>query len=197
VAEQDTDVYNHVSAQIYVSDNPPPPQFRLTISAGSGGTTSPQPGDHWYTAGTPVQVNANPNSGYDFNRWLLDGNPYYQNPITVTMNNHHTLQASFTQGTYDISTAAAYIYNGRFNPFEVPFYIDGEEVGTTGSTYQVSPGYHTFAVPGVAYAWPGGGGYAGGAIVFLGWYWIGTDNPIGITVEQDMSLGAIYEVIIA
>ncbi|HDQ06395.1 MAG TPA: hypothetical protein ENN36_06720 [Candidatus Bathyarchaeota archaeon] len=194
VAEQDTDVYNHVTAQINVGGSPPPPQYRLSISAGAGGTTNPQPGDHWYPAGTPVQVTANPYGGYNFDRWLLDGNPYYQNPITVTMNNHHTLQAIFIQGTCDISTGSVYLHNGQYYQCEVPFYIDGQEVGPTWSTYQVSPGYHTFAVPQVAW---GGLGFA---VVFQYWVvngWPGpSSNPIGGTVTQDMFFGAVYEVIL-
>ena len=167
--------------------------FALSISAGSGGTTSPQPGDHWYVEGFPAQVTANPNSGYDFDRWLLDGNPYYQNPIIVTMNNHHTLHAVFSQGPYDISTGSVYLHNGQYYQCQVPFYIDGQEVGPTWYTYQVSAGYHTFAVPQV----PSGG--PGWAVVFQ--YWVvngwpdGSSNPIGGTIQSDMFLGAVYEVI--
>jgi hypothetical protein len=193
VAEQDTEVNNHVTAQINVGGGPPPPQYRLTISAGSGGTTSPQPGDHWYPAGTPVQVTADPDGGYNLHYWLLDTEYYSNNlTVTVTMDSHHTLQAIFNQGLYDVSTGSVYLYNGQYHQFEVPFKIDGEVVGPTWYTYQVTEGPHTFEVPYVAWAGPGV------AIVFD--YWVvngwpySSDNPIGFPIHGDGFLGAVYKV---
>jgi len=153
-------------------------QPTLTISAGSGGYVSPS-GTHRFTYGHNVTACAYPDDHWRFSRWLLDGQHYsYDQCVNVYMDDNHHLQAIFEQIYHDVSTGSAYFHNGRFYQIEVPFYIDGQEVGPTGNTYQVSPGYHTFAVPGVAYAWPGGSGGVGGAIVFLCWYWVGSDNPI-------------------
>ncbi len=68
----------------------------LTISSTTGGSTTPNNGTYQYT--DTVQVTANPDSGYSFHHWTLDGNNAgSDNPITVQMNNNHTLVAIFVQ----------------------------------------------------------------------------------------------------
>lgn len=74
----------------------PPAYYNLTISSGDGGSTNPTPGVHEYLETTQVPVTANASSGYVFDYWLLDGNSYTQNPITVSMNSNHALQAFFS-----------------------------------------------------------------------------------------------------
>ena len=74
---------------------------KLIISCGTGGSTSPAPGTYRYAEGTPVTVTANPQSGYVFDQWLLDGQPAGSNPTKiVTMNQFHTLQANFRPAVY-------------------------------------------------------------------------------------------------
>ena len=46
--------------------------YSLTVSAGSGGTTSGTPSGS-YAAGTPISVTANPSSGYKFSSWSISG----------------------------------------------------------------------------------------------------------------------------
>lgn len=73
-------------------------QYQLTISATSGGATSPAPSSYWYDSGQSVSVAAVANSGYDFSNWLLDGgNAGSTNPLTVTMSSSHTLVGNFEQ----------------------------------------------------------------------------------------------------
>jgi hypothetical protein len=125
------------------------PQHRLTIAVGTGGTTSPQPGDYWYPAGTPVQVTAYPDDGCHFVHWAVDGGDGYiseENPITVTMDSDHTLHAFFHQGPYYISVYAFGFYNNKYYQVMPNFYIDGQPVGTAWDMYPVSYGEHIFAV---------------------------------------------------
>jgi hypothetical protein len=68
---------------------------KLSISASSGGTTSPAPGTYTYNYGSSVTVTASAYSGYYFSYWSLDGTAYYNNPITVTMTADHSLTAYF------------------------------------------------------------------------------------------------------
>ncbi|MEW6009049.1 MAG: C25 family cysteine peptidase [Candidatus Omnitrophota bacterium] len=77
----------------------------LTISSSSGGTTNPAPGNYSYVEGTPVSVSATPNNQYYlFDHWELDGAPAGStNPISITMNVDHTLNAVFTQINYDLN----------------------------------------------------------------------------------------------
>jgi len=80
----------------------------LTVSSSAGGTTSPAPGTYLYDYSSSVTVTAIPNLGYVFNYWLLDGSAYYQNPITVTMNSDHSLEAYFNIPTLSISALTSY-----------------------------------------------------------------------------------------
>jgi hypothetical protein len=147
--------------------------FALSISAGSGGTTIPEPGDHWYIEDFPAQVTAYPYSGYDFDRWLLDGNPYYQNPIIVTMNNNHTLHAVFEASPPQQYLVAIGFFGwiGAWVPL--------------GMTWGYLPyGYHTFTAPSTLQGFH-----------FVCWYYEGAyyyDDSITIFVDSDKSLAALY-----
>jgi len=69
--------------------------YNLTITSTEGGTTDPPPGTHTYVNGTQVSVTAIPNNGFSFDCWLLDGEKRTENPITITMDSNHTLEAYF------------------------------------------------------------------------------------------------------
>jgi hypothetical protein len=125
---------------------PPDTYFTLTISSGSGGSTTPSPSAYQYAAQTPVAVTANPDSGYVLDYWLLDGqNVGTQNPITVTMNSAHTLQANFRTTPYHWLTVDA--YDGYcWYPLDANIYIDGNYAGTGYAHVQVTEGWHTIWV---------------------------------------------------
>jgi M6 family metalloprotease-like protein/uncharacterized repeat protein (TIGR02543 family) len=69
-------------------------QCELTIAAGTGGTTTPNPDTYTYDYGTQVEVTAVPDSGYEFSGWsgAATGTT---NPITITMDADKTLTANF------------------------------------------------------------------------------------------------------
>jgi len=73
----------------------PTPTYALTILATTGGTTSPVPGTYSYSEGTVLSVTAIPYSNYRFVNWLLDGVTRTENPIVVTMDKDHVLEAVF------------------------------------------------------------------------------------------------------
>jgi hypothetical protein len=69
----------------------------LSISASSGGNADPDPGTHTYDYGESVLVTASAYSGYTFDGWILDGSIIVdENPINVTMDSDHTLDAYFS-----------------------------------------------------------------------------------------------------
>ncbi|MEM2971392.1 MAG: PQQ-binding-like beta-propeller repeat protein [Candidatus Bathyarchaeia archaeon] len=71
--------------------------YSLKISTSAGGTTDPQPGTYLYPSETIVSVTAVPYANYIFNHWEIDGVLHSsENPINITMNTNHTLQATFT-----------------------------------------------------------------------------------------------------
>ncbi len=73
-------------------------QYKLTISAGTGGTTNPSPGDHSYDAETQVDITAAPDSGYEFSGWSGDASGT-TNPITITMDSDKSITATFKSTT--------------------------------------------------------------------------------------------------
>jgi PKD repeat protein len=84
---------DHTLQPIFVLRN-----YTLTITATTGGSTDPTPGIYTYPAGTVVQVTAIPNTGYRFDHWIFDDSPAGSvNPISITMNSSHTLQAVFAE----------------------------------------------------------------------------------------------------
>jgi len=92
----------------------PPTQYTLTVSTTTGGTTSPIPGTYKYNEGTQVNVTAVPNSNYAFDSWSLDGVTRSENPISISMNQNHSLVAHFTP-IYQALTISAQV-GGTTNP---------------------------------------------------------------------------------
>ncbi|MEE8596757.1 MAG: hypothetical protein V3T09_02990, partial [bacterium] len=66
----------------------------LTISASSGGTTDPAPGNYTYATGTKLTLKAVPSDDWVFNMW--SGNiDCDKNPITITMDGDKSIRADF------------------------------------------------------------------------------------------------------
>jgi hypothetical protein len=126
----------------------PPPQYTLSVSSGSGGSTSLSSGDHYYTP-QKVAVTAYPDNDYVFDYWLLDSVSHSENPIDVPMSGDHTLQANFRSANPHWVTVNAYnqyYYVGS----ELPVYVDSQYAGETdyyGSFSVLLPeGTHLIAV---------------------------------------------------
>jgi hypothetical protein len=144
---------------------------KLIISSGTGGSTSPSPGTYRYTEGTPVTVTANPQGGYVFDQWLLDGQPAGGNPTKiVTMDQFHTLQANFQTAIY---------YNLYLSSSDGGYTIpSGTQQYLSGTTAYVTA-YHE-------------SGYA-----FSHWELdsvnVGSFNPIAVDMYDHHSLHAVFE----
>ncbi|MFB3890190.1 MAG: beta strand repeat-containing protein [Candidatus Bathyarchaeia archaeon] len=143
--------------------------YSLTISASTGGSTTPGAGTRIEPAGSVVQVSATASPGYAFTNWILDGvNAGNSTPISVTMNANHSLQAVFTQG-YNLAISSG--IGGSTNPGT------GTHLQPSGSVVQVaatsSPGY-------------------------LFSYWLldgvnaGSTNPISVSMNSAHSLQAVF-----
>ena len=91
-------------------------QYDLTISSTDGGSvTVPSEGTHTYDAGTVVNLQATPNSGYSFIKWTGTGTVASSTApsTTITMNGDYSITANFapsegggTGGGCFIATAA-------------------------------------------------------------------------------------------
>lgn len=140
-------------------------QYTLTISAGTGGTTDPSPGNHTYDSGTEVIITAIPKNNYRFSEWDGDASGT-SNPITITMDSDKSVTANFIR-QYKLTLAS-----------------------TTGGTTDPSSGTYTYdsgievtvkATPESNYRFKEWSGDV-----------TGTDNPITITMNSDKSLTANF-----
>jgi hypothetical protein len=104
--------------------------FTLTVSAASGGTTSPKPGTYTYTNGSSASVTASPRTGYAFDHWVLDSvNSSTSSSKTVVMTQNHALQAVFTPA----GTVTVTVKNGSTAVPNANIYLDETYVGATNS----------------------------------------------------------------
>lgn len=73
-----------------------PPKHNLTISATAGGTTIPEPGVHEYEEDSTVTIRATPDSGYVFDKWVIDGSDNPNQSVNILMDRDHVAQAVFS-----------------------------------------------------------------------------------------------------
>jgi len=143
--------------------------YALTITATTGGTTSPVPGTYIYDAGSSVNVTALPSANYFFDHWVLDGSPAgTANPISVLMNNNRTLQAVFSLINYRLTITAT--AGGTTNPV----------LGTY--TYASGSSVNVIATPSNNYK-------------FVRWQLDGsnvTNNPITVQMNGNHTLNAVF-----
>ena len=89
------------------------PLYTLKITTTTGGTTNPAPGDYQHPYQTVIDVLAVPDNCYVFDHWELDSvDVGSTNPISVTMDQNHTLIAVFNKiptvvGGYSVSLSQA------------------------------------------------------------------------------------------
>jgi hypothetical protein len=131
--------------------------YTLIITTTSGGTTNPPPGTYTYSSGTTVQVTALPNSGYILDHWELDGTNVGSsaNPLSVTMNMDHTLEAVFSlapppptviispmTSTVDVGESVLFTSSvtGGTAPYSYQWYLNGAPVsGATSGSWTFVP----------------------------------------------------------
>jgi uncharacterized repeat protein (TIGR02543 family) len=90
-------IYNGVDQTFTTASGPVGTQYGFTVSPPQNGTVALSPSGGSYSPGTVVDATATPAAGYDFTGWKLDGSGMgTTNPLSVTMNGDHHLEATFT-----------------------------------------------------------------------------------------------------
>lgn len=74
-----------------------PVEYNLSVNVRGEGTVSPVPGVHAYPAGTRVTLEARPASGWEFEKWVVNGREVPSSRTTVTMDSDQQAAAHFTQ----------------------------------------------------------------------------------------------------
>jgi uncharacterized delta-60 repeat protein len=70
-------------------------QHTLSLSAGSGGTTFPQPSTYIYDHAARITISADPDDGYNFSEWSGDASGT-ANPLSVFMDSDRSIKANFS-----------------------------------------------------------------------------------------------------
>jgi photosystem II stability/assembly factor-like uncharacterized protein len=76
-------------------------RFVLSLSATTGGTTDPAPGNHEYAQGTPVTVTALPEAHHEFTGWTGSATGT-TNPLLLVMDSEKSLTAAFQRVIYPV-----------------------------------------------------------------------------------------------
>jgi subtilisin family serine protease len=162
--------YGRINARKAFNGTSPSIHYTLAIATTTGGTTNPAPGNHTYSEGQNVSVQAIPDTGYRLDHWELDGvNISSANPYPVLMDNDHLLQAVFAPITYTLEVTTT--IGGTTNPEQ------GVYTYNAGSRIQVT------AVPNTNYTLD---------------YWeldninMGKANPLDLTIEGNHTLKAVF-----
>jgi prepilin-type N-terminal cleavage/methylation domain-containing protein len=74
---------------------PPAEQFTLTVAVDGQGTTDPAPGNHAYDPDSLIALTAEPDSGWVFEKWIVDTQQYLDPLIPVFMDRDRTATAYF------------------------------------------------------------------------------------------------------
>jgi hypothetical protein len=129
-------------------------QYYLTMQAGAGGTVSPPSG--WQNSGSQVQMQATPNSNYQFTGWTGSGTGAYSgtgNPTAIAMNGPTTELANFQASTVQITVTS----NQTGSAFVS---VDGVGITTphtfgweVGSSHQLSANSPVSGGTGTQYSW--------------------------------------------
>ena len=102
-------------------------QHTLSLSASSGGTTDPQPGDYIYDHAERISLSASPDDGYNFVGWSgdilgIDGTQY------ITMDSDKSVKANFSEHVIedlieDVKKAPCFIATAAFGSPLHPYVI--------------------------------------------------------------------------
>ncbi len=76
---------------------PQPTKYFVIIESSENGTITPGSGIQSYVSGSSATFTANPESGYQFDHWLVNGVSDTTNPLTKTVTANFTISAVFTE----------------------------------------------------------------------------------------------------
>jgi C1A family cysteine protease len=116
------------------------PSYNLTMAVNGNGTTTPAVGNHTYTVGTVVNINATPDAGWQFVNWTTANMSEIANATaastTVTVDENKTVTANFVE---QFTLTMAVTGNGTTDPVGSHSYANGTVVPINATP---DPGWH-------------------------------------------------------
>lgn len=101
MTESDLHIYEG-EKEISSYESPKPVSISSVVDPTDGGTVSPNPVTG--KTGDTVTVTAKPASGYEFEKWVISGTEYKNNPQSVKLTEDMTIKAVFAKKVYTISS---------------------------------------------------------------------------------------------
>jgi len=77
--------------------------YTLTIASVEHGTTDPEAGEYQYEENSEVEVEAFPDEGFQFDKWIYDTTESEDNPVTVKMDKDITITGYFKEISIPVS----------------------------------------------------------------------------------------------
>ncbi len=100
--------------------------YKLTVSHDGNGSVTPTDGESTHNAGEQITLTATPDQGWQFEKWVINGNTVNSASTQITINANTTAIATFTQITYKLTIS--HIGNGTVTP------TDGESTHNSGTS---------------------------------------------------------------
>ena len=120
----------------FEADEPPPPEYTLSVTSVDGILTI-TPQKDLYTESEEVTLLATPKNGYTFDRWQGSFDST-DNPLTIVMTQNVNLEAIYTQNDYSVTTTTT----GSGNIDTAPSKGDYHYGDTVTFTAEPSDGYY-------------------------------------------------------
>ncbi len=114
---------DYLPNKVYRNITNVPAGTQLIVQNGNNGTTEPGPGTYEYLLTDKVEVNAVPEEGFEFDRWVVEGGATVEDllsdTVTVNLSNVNLIKATFRpEGKYRLYTTfglnSDYVYEEKY-----------------------------------------------------------------------------------
>ncbi len=106
-----------VSAMAYFISTQEEQHTLYVSSSTEGGATTPPTGEYFYVDGSNIEITAIPESGYLFDKWIINSIETTTNPVNLTLTGDFTAEAYFKTNPLSIEKE---IFNNICNVFPNP-----------------------------------------------------------------------------
>jgi len=106
----------------------------LEVNDAAGGVTTPEVGEHIYSAGALVDITATPSSGWQFDNWTGEVSDPASATTSVTMDEDKTITANFSRIMHTLSLAVNQSAGGTTSPTVGPHDYPEAEVVNISAT---------------------------------------------------------------
>lgn len=90
-------VFNLLAVGVVAEEGNPIEQCKIIISVDGQGTTLPSVGEHYFTKGTSLTLEAIPDPGWEFDKWIIGTEEFQEEQIIITLDEDKTAVSCFKE----------------------------------------------------------------------------------------------------